>query len=58
MNQQGSLTGKCGSSQNGRGGLFFVLSDPALYASMRALMEGGTAPTSIPKKKAKARPGD
>lgn len=58
MNQQGSLTGKCGSSQNGRGGLFFVLSDPTLYASMRALMEGGTAPTSIPKKKAKARPGD
>lgn len=58
MNQQGSLTGKCGSSQNGRGGLFFVLGDPALYASVRALMEGGTAPATIPKKKAKAKPND
>ena len=55
MNQQGRLTGKCGSSQNGRGGMFFVLTDPQLYASMRQLMDGGTAPTSIPKKKAKPK---
>jgi hypothetical protein len=53
MNQQGSLTGKCGSSQNGRGGIFFVVSDPTLYNSMRALMEGATAPTTIPKKKSR-----
>ena len=57
MNQQGSLTGKCGSSQNGRGGMFFVLTDPQLYASMRQLLEGGTAPTTIPRKpKKKAKP--
>lgn len=54
MNQQGSLTGNCGSAQNGRGGLFFVLSDPQLYASMRELLEGGTAPLTIPKKKKNA----
>jgi len=54
MNQQGSLTGKCGSSQNGRGGIFFVVSDPTLYNSMRSLMEGATAPTTIPKKKSRA----
>jgi len=40
MNQQGSLSAKCNSSQNGRGGMFFVLSDPALYTSMRALLDG------------------
>jgi hypothetical protein len=58
MNQQGSLSGKCGSSQNGRGGMFFVLADPQLYASMRQLLDGETAPTTIPKKKAKQkRPG-
>ena len=27
MNQQGSVTGSCDSSQNGRGGLFFVVED-------------------------------
>jgi hypothetical protein len=51
MNQQGSLTGNCGSAQNGRGGLFFVLSDVQLYASMRQLLDGGTAPTTISRKK-------
>jgi hypothetical protein len=56
MNQQGALSGtgkKCASSQNGRGGLFFVLTDPTLYASMRQLLDGGTAPTKIPRKKKK-----
>jgi hypothetical protein len=57
MNQQGSLNGKCGSSQNGRGGMFFVLADRQLYASMRLLMEGGTASTTIPKKKARTKAG-
>jgi hypothetical protein len=56
MNQQGSLRGKCRSSQNGRGGMFFVLTDPQLYASMRQLLNGATAPTTIPKKKKKAKP--
>lgn len=57
MNQQGALSGtakQCKSSQNGRGGMFFVLTDPQLYASMRQLLEGGTAPTAIPKKKVRA----
>lgn len=57
MNQQGSLSGKCGSSQNGRGGMFFVLSDPQLYASIRQLLTGATAPTTIPKRRKKAVPG-
>lgn len=54
MNQQGALTGtgtQCNSSQNGRGGMFFVLTDPELYASMRQLLTGGTAPTTISKSK-------
>jgi hypothetical protein len=39
MNQQGSLSGpNCGSSQNGRGGLFFVVEDHDLWSSLKALM--------------------
>jgi hypothetical protein len=45
MNQQGALSGKCGSSQNGRGGLFFVLRNGSLANSVRALLTGGTAPS-------------
>jgi len=44
MNQQGALASKCGSSQNGRGGLFFVLRNNRLANSVRNLLEGGTAP--------------
>jgi hypothetical protein len=45
LNQQGALTGdNCGSSQNGRGGLFFVLKDPTLSASIGDLIKGETAP--------------
>jgi hypothetical protein len=45
MNQQGTLSGPdCDSSQNGRGGLFFVLRDPALYQSIQQLLQGQTAP--------------
>lgn len=45
MNQQGALSGPhCDSSQNGRGGLFFVLRNPALYHSVQHLLEGQTAP--------------
>lgn len=54
LNQQGRLTGKCASSQNGRGGLFFVIEDPQLQSSMAQLLEGDTAPLVIkasPKKK-------
>jgi hypothetical protein len=45
MNQQGSLSGpNCDSSQNGRGGLFFVVQDARLFNSVRDLLQGQTAP--------------
>jgi hypothetical protein len=45
MNQQGSLSGpNCDSSQNGRGGLFFVVEDSRLFNSVTALLQGQTAP--------------
>jgi hypothetical protein len=45
MNQQGSLSGpNCKSSQNGRGGLFYVVDDSQLFSSVRDLITGGTAP--------------
>jgi hypothetical protein len=51
MNQQGALSGTdCSSSQNGRGGLFYVLLDPQLSASLSSLMTGDTAPTAPPAK--------
>ena len=46
MNQQGALSGKCDSSQNGRGGLFFVLRNGVLADSVRNLLKGDTAPSS------------
>jgi hypothetical protein len=48
MNQQGAVSGNCGSSQNGRGGLFFVVNDEALTTSLTALIDGNTAPTKGP----------
>ena len=45
MNQQGSLNGpKCNSSQNGRGGLFYVVEDGPLAASIADLIKGESAP--------------
>jgi hypothetical protein len=45
MNQQGSLNPpKCKSSQNGRGGLFYVVEDAQLSKSVGALITGETAP--------------
>ena len=45
MNQQGSLSGpKCNSSQNGRGGLFYVVDNSQLQSSVRDLVKGETAP--------------
>ena len=45
MNQQGSLNGpNCGSSQNGRGGLFFVLENEQLFGDLTRLIAGDTAP--------------
>jgi Deoxyribonuclease II len=44
MNQQGALSGNCKSSQNGRGGLFFVIEQAQLFQSITALIKGDTAP--------------
>lgn len=44
-NQQGVLSGECNSSQNGRGGMFFVVSDRGLVSSIAELINGSTAPT-------------
>jgi hypothetical protein len=55
MNQQGALRSnyahpgqKMSSSQNGRGGTFYVLENRALFESLTALLKGATAPTSAP----------
>lgn len=45
-NQQGALSGTCKSSQNGRGGMFFVLKDRVLSEDVGALLKGDTAPTT------------
>lgn len=45
LNQQGTLSGPhCDSSQNGRGGLFFVLEDTQLSTTIGNLIQGETAP--------------
>ncbi|HKF45780.1 MAG TPA: deoxyribonuclease II family protein [Terracidiphilus sp.] len=43
-NQQGALKGNCGSSQNGRGGTFYVMTEPNLAKSVTGLIAGDTAP--------------
>jgi hypothetical protein len=55
LNQQGSLSGTCRSSQNGRGGLFYVLDNRDLFEDMTKLLEGKVAPTTLPKKKIKVK---
>jgi len=45
MNQQGTLSGNCKSSQNGRGGLFYVVNDATLSNGIKALIKGDTAAT-------------
>jgi hypothetical protein len=45
MNQQGALKGVCHRSQNGRGGMFFVIENAALHASVTDLIKGDTGPT-------------
>jgi hypothetical protein len=47
MNQEGALSGNttvCGGSQNGRGGLFFVVDNASLEASVADLIRGASAP--------------
>jgi hypothetical protein len=51
MNQRGAISGpKCSSSQNGRGGLFYVIDDAELSDSLTILINGSTAPTKAPVK--------
>lgn len=52
MNQQGTLSGtNCASSQNGRGGTFYVVSDPDLSASLASLISGSSAPNEAPARR-------
>lgn len=44
LNQQGALTGNCNSSQNGRGGLFYVVRNDELAHNVLKLLQGETAP--------------
>jgi len=48
MNQQGALSGNCASSQNGRGGLFYVVENKDLVDSLANLIRGDTASTKAP----------
>ncbi len=48
MNQQGALSGRCTSSQNGRGGLFFVVNSAALHDSVADMIAGDSAPSATP----------
>ena len=51
MNQQGTVSGpNCGNSQNGRGGLFYVLDNAELSKSLGSLISGGTAPAGPPNR--------
>jgi hypothetical protein len=43
-NQQGALSGNCKSSQNGRGGTFYVLADSGLAADIHSLIGTAAAP--------------
>lgn len=45
-NQQGTLDGTCKSSQNGRGGTFYALTNSKLAGDIRSLLTGSTAPAS------------
>jgi len=42
-NQQGALSGNCKSSQNGRGGTFYVLTNSQLAGDIHSLINGSTA---------------
>lgn len=56
MNQQGALTGNCKSSQNGRGGLFYVLHNDELAHDVLKLIQGDTAATATRASRPASRP--
>jgi hypothetical protein len=48
LNQQGTMSGKnCASSQNGRGGLFYIINNEELSKSVADLIKGSTATQSL-----------
>jgi hypothetical protein len=47
MNQEGALNGECATSQNKRGGLFFVVENQTLAKEIRLLLRGATAGTTL-----------
>jgi hypothetical protein len=53
MNQEGAVLSShdCTSSQNKRGGLFYVVEDEKLHDSVQALIKGDSAPVLGPKTK-------
>ena len=44
LNQQGALKSVCKSSQNGRGGTFYIIQNEALFEQITGLLKGDTAP--------------
>lgn len=49
MNQDGTLSPPfCDTSQNGRGGLFYVLEDQKLHDAVAQLISGASAPVQVP----------
>ena len=47
-NQEGSISGTdCAASQNGRGGMFYVVNDPTLAASVAGLIRGDSVPLTL-----------
>ena len=50
LNQQGTLSPPdCDKSQNGRGGLFFVIESKQLFDGIAGLLDGGIAATTVPR---------
>jgi len=51
LNQQGALSAQgpdgCASSQNGRGGTFYVLNNAQLFTGLTALLRGAAAPVGV-----------
>ncbi len=50
LNQQGAVEGNCASSQNGRGGTFYILNDKPLFNDVTKLIAGETASTAASTK--------
>jgi hypothetical protein len=55
LNQQGALNDNCKSSQNGRGGLFYVVDNDDLFKDLTKLLDGKIAPTHAPAKEISAK---